>query len=480
MMNNNIIKVKEFLAAAGKEKNTEKITPNSRLLKDLGIDSFSSIELIYNIETAFGISIDEKMLHPELSVNDLLNYLDAQRQPTGKINLKSKESFINSLNVDKTLAEKLNFNPYYQTVNGGLSKNIKINHKLMLNFGSNDYLGLSQNKFIKKSAIDAIKEYGLSMCATPITLGTTQINRALEEKIASFLKQDDAIVYSSGYQANLGIFQALTKENDIVIADKNIHSSLINSILLSKARLKFFSNNDLITLEDILKSSQDKRMRFIVIEGLYSTEGTLPQLTEIIKLSKTYQAQIIIDDAHGIGVLGKNGRGALEHFNAFNDIFLISGSLGKAIGLSGGFLAGNKQTIEYLRYNSGPYFYSTALAAHIAKSAITALEITKKSDKTREKIFSLKNTLYHALLKMNYQLSSSEAPIFSILFKDTFSTLKFSKALFRENIYAVVFLPPSVPQDSPRIRLIVSAHLNTDIINKTIRIFNKIKDEYQR
>ncbi|MBI4706818.1 MAG: aminotransferase class I/II-fold pyridoxal phosphate-dependent enzyme [Candidatus Omnitrophica bacterium] len=482
MTKNLITQLKELLAGAGKEKNTSKIHPDSKLLADLGIDSFSGIELIYNIEQAFGINIDEKMFHPAVSVVDLINYLDAQKpalnnEPSAK---NQRAEFSDSLFVDKVVFEKLKFNPYYQPINSGLSKKIKINNKEMFNFGSNDYLGLSQNKTLKSAAIKAIKKYGLSMCATPIVLGSTDLNLSLEKKLASFLRQDAAIVYPSGYQANLGIFQAFAKETDIIIADKDIHSSLINSCLLSKAKLIFFAHNDMANLEKILKDSQNLRMRFIVIEGLYSTDGTIADLDKIIALGKTYKAGIIVDDSHGIGVLGKSGRGILEYYRGFNDIMLITGSLGKACGTFGGFIAGKNKIIEYLRYNSSQYLYSTALPAHIAAATTASLDLIRKSAKARRRIFNLKNTLYAALQNMNYKLTPSQAPLFSILFPDTYSTLRFSKLLFSNKIYAIPFVPPSVPHDSPRIRLSVSTYLNNNDIKKSVTIFKKIRNEYPR
>lgn len=388
-----------------------------------------------------------------------------------------KTAFIDSFYMDKTPLEKAGFNPYYLPVTSGLGRKIKIDRKELICFGSNDYLGLSNSREIKKQAGETLKKFGLSMCATAIVAGHTSINRMLEEKIARFLKQDDAIAYPSCYQCNTSLFQLLASPSDIIIADKNIHSSLIHGALLSKARLKFFPHNDIPRLKRILSAPANNRMRFIVLEGLYSTDGDTALLDEISKLAKQFDAFIIIDDAHGVGVLGKEGRGILEKYNSYKDVGLISGSLGKAIGAYGGFLAGNGKIIDYFRYNCGAYIYSTALPAHICAAAASSLDIILKRNDLRLKIYGYKEKLYGALSDMGYKLTKSLSPLFSVLFNDTAETLKMARLLFENKIYAVAFIPPSVPRKAPRIRLLTSAYLLDEDIDTAIKVFSKLKDK---
>lgn len=472
--------IKKLLTKIGKEKDVNKIKPTSRLAKDLGIDSFSSIELIYAMEDIFEIGIPERSFDAAMTVSNLMQAVLSRLKisPNKQENKVAKSHFLNSLKVDKSLVEKLHFNPYYRNIESGLGSKIKIDNKEFICLGSNDYLGIANNEKIKNAAIKTIKEYGLSMCGTPIVIGQTDINRALELKIAEFLKQDDAIIFPSGFQSNISVFQLLANKDDVIIADKNIHSSLINGCLLTKANLKFFQHNDTKDLEAILKNSSKYRIRFIVAEGLYSTDGDIAPLDEISTLGKKFDCFIIVDDAHGIGVLGKEGRGILEKFNAYDNVDLTSGSLGKALGVFGGFLAGNAKIIDYFKYNSPMYFYSTALPPYIAAAAIAAIDFVKSRNDIRLKIFRYKEKLFGALKAMGYRLTPSETPLFSILFKNSFETLKFSKLLFEKLIYTVPFLPPSVPKDSPRIRLLTSAYLTDKDIDKAIAVFKTLKKEY--
>ncbi|MBM3248763.1 MAG: aminotransferase class I/II-fold pyridoxal phosphate-dependent enzyme [Candidatus Omnitrophica bacterium] len=472
--------VKNLLAKVGEEKDASKIKRDTKIKDGLGIDSLDGIELISALEDIFQIDIPDSNFDSSLKVGDIIDLIQARlnaaaERSQGKID---KAGLIDSLRVDKSPLEKISFTPYYRNIESGLASKIKIGNKEFICLGTNDYLAIANNRKIKAAAIKAIKKYGLSMCGTPIVIGQTDINRAFELKIADFLKQDDAIAFPSGFQANTGIFQLLANKDDVIIADKNIHSSLINGCLLTKAKLRFFKHNDAEDLKLALKGSSKYRMRFVVIEGLYSTDGDIAPLDKISSLAKEFDSFLIVDDAHGIGVLGKEGRGILEKFNAYNKVDLITGSLGKAIGLSGGFISGKENIIDYFKYNCPMYFYSTALPAHIAAAAIAAIDFVQKHNDLRIKIFKYKDKLFGALKNMGYHLSASETPLFSILFGNSQQTLEFSKLLFEKQIYTVAFIPPSVPEDSPRIRILTSAYLSDKDIDKAISVFESLKKDY--
>lgn len=388
-----------------------------------------------------------------------------------------KEDFIDGLYIDKRLAEDIDFNPYYQIIQSGLGENIKIRNKSLVSLGSNDYLGLANNTSIKEEAAKIIGEYGMSMCGTPIVVGYTKFNWKLEKEIASFLKQDDALVFPSCYQCNTGLFQLITNKEDVIIADKEIHSSLLNGIGLSEATFRLFPHNNMRILEELLKKHSEYRNRYIVFEGLYSTNGDIPPLDEIVKLAKKYEAFIIIDDAHGIGVLGKEGKGIVEVFDAFQDVDLITGSLGKAIGTFGGFLAGNETVIDYFRYRSPMYFYSTALPPHIAAATIVSLRYIKDYSEARKEINKLAKKLYDGLATMGFNLTQSTTPLVSVVFNSSEDTFLATKMLFEKGIYVVPFVPPSVPKKSSRIRLSINANLKEKDIDFVIKAFDEIRRE---
>ena len=481
MVRSNILpifyRVRKILAEVGQEKNIEKIRMEARLNEDLGIDSFGAIEAIFKLEDEFEITISERNFSSIKTVKDVVDYIESVIERKALEKEKESKEFYDSLYIDKSEAEEVKFNPYYKLVQSGLGRKILIEGRELISLGSNDYLGLANSEKLKEKAKEAIDKYGISMCGTPIVIGQTDINRKLELKIAEFLKQEDAILFPSGFQANIEIFNVLATSQDLIIADKNIHSSLIQGIALSKAKPKFFPHNDVLTLEKILKSSQGYRIKFIVVEGVYSTEGNTSPLDVIVDLSRKYNAFVILDDAHGIGVLGKEGRGVMERFNIF-DVDLVSGSLGKALGCFGGFLAGKKKIIDYFRYKLPSYIYSTALPPSIAAACLASLDIVKDLNEIRQIILRYKEKLYENLKKMGYNLTRSITPLFSIIFENSKKTLQITKALFERGIYVTPFLPPSVPQKSPRIRLIPTVNLQEEDIEQVIEVFREIKIKY--
>ncbi|MCK5659054.1 MAG: pyridoxal phosphate-dependent aminotransferase family protein [Alphaproteobacteria bacterium] len=389
----------------------------------------------------------------------------------------NRADYLNQFNFDKSLAEEVGFNPYFQSIDSGMGAHVQLQGKSLINLGTNDYLGLSNKPEIKAAARAAMEEFGVSMCGTPIVIGQSALNRELETELARFLKQDDALVYPSCYQCNMSIFSVLATEDDVILFDKNVHSSMMNGISLTKAKWRTFPHNNWQRLEDLLKITQDRRMRFIVFEGLYSTGGDYPDLSKIIKLAKKYNAFTIIDDSHGVGILGDTGRGVVELYDAFKEIDLITFSLGKAIGTFGGALAGRGQIVDFFRYSSSMYFYSTALPPGIAGATIKALKYIDQAQEERGRIKKYANKMYEALKEMGYTLSESEHPLFSVISKTSQETFKLTKQLFERGVYVVPFIPPSVPKNSPRIRLTFNAYLAESDVNQAISVFKEIKEE---
>jgi 8-amino-7-oxononanoate synthase len=471
--NGNLDKIKRILLDVGTNKDMGKIKIDSELEKDLGIDSFGALEALFSLEQEFGITISDRDFSKVRKVRDVVNYIETILKGE-KVEENRKKNFIENLQIDKSEADKIRFNPYYKLVESSLGRKILIEGKKLISMGSNDYLGLANDEKVKEEAKRILAEYGISMCGTPIVVGQTDINRKLEVKIAKFLKQEDALIFPSGFQANIGVFKTLCASEDIIIADKSAHSSLIEGALMSSASLRFFPFNDTSALEEILKVSQDYRMRFIVVEGLYSTEGTSTPLDIVTQLAKEYNAFIILDDAHGVGVLGREGRGVMEKYDIF-EVDLISGSLGKAIGCFGGFLAGKERIIDFFRYRLSSYIYSTALPPSVAAGCLCALNLIPDLSERRDRIKNYKERLYTALNSMGYNLTISTSPLFSVLFEDTGKTLKMTKALFERGVYGTPFLPPSVPKESPRIRLIPTAKLEEEDIERVIEVFDELK-----
>lgn len=386
--------------------------------------------------------------------------------------------FWDSLYIDKTLADEAHFNPYYRQVETNLGRKIIIDGKSLISLGSNDYLGIANSEELKKSAQETINKYGISMCGTPIVVGYTKIHKDLEEKIADFLQQDEALIFPSGYQANLSIFHLLASKEDVIIVDRYAHASLVQGARASRARLFRFPHNNIEGLEKFLKSSQSCRMRFIAVDGLYSTEGDIALLDKIVELAKKYKAFTIVDDAHGIGVLGKTGRGSLEVFNVLGKIDLVSGSFGKALACSGGFIATNYQVADFFRYRCGPLIYSTVLPPLLAATTITAIDLVKEADEKRQKLAQNKERLYAELKEMGYLLTNSITPLFSIISKEAKQTIRLARDLYKKGVYTTPFIPPSVPGGHSCLRCIPHANLEEADIDYVIEAFRELKESY--
>ena len=387
----------------------------------------------------------------------------------------TKEELYDRLKVDKSLIDEISFNPYFIPVESALEREIVVSGENKISMGTNDYLGLSNNPDVKKAAFYAVEKYGVSMCGTPIVIGHSEIHQMLEKKTAQFLKQDESVVFPSCYQANMSIFQLLSNGEDVIIADKEIHSSLLNGIVLTKAEFNVFPHNDIDKLDKVLARNKDKRMRFVVVEGMYSTYGDTAKMKEICDLCKKHNAISIVDEAHAIGVIGDEGRGILELCDVYDEVDIITGSYGKAVGTFGGFLAGKSKVIDIFRYSSPMYFYSTALPPAICASTVKALEIIPQSNNTRKRINNLAASARESLKKMKLNVTESSTPLISVIFKNTKYTLTVSKILFENGIYAVPFVPPSVPKKSPRIRFTFNAHLCDENVDCLVDVFKKIK-----
>ena len=381
--------------------------------------------------------------------------------------------------LDKSIVEKIGFNPYYSVIQSELDEEIYINDDSFINLAANNYLGLANDKRLKKAAIDAINKYGLSLCGTPIATGYTDLFKAVEESISSFVGLDDAIIFPSCYQANNGLFGALATEKDIILVDHYAHSSLIQGIKNTKSRISPFLHNDIKHLEKLFKSSSKYKNIIVVTESVFSTEGSIAPFNEMNELCNKYNALLVVDDSHGIGVVGKSGRGVLEHSDTINFKGIYTASLGKALANSGGAICGEKKIIEYLRYNIPHLIYSTAIIPSALGGIIKTIEIIKNEFSfLSEKMWDNKRIIEDALKGAGFNIVKGETPINSIIGGDKETTLKIAKLFFDEKILVTPFIEPSVPPNKGVIRLIAQATFSeTNLIN-IVKKIEKIGIKY--
>jgi glycine C-acetyltransferase len=345
----------------------------------------------------------------------------------------------------------------------------------VLNFCANNYLGLSSNPQLVDSAIAALRKYGLGMSSVRFICGTQDIHKELERKIAAFLGLDDAILYSSCFDANGGVFETLLKEDCAVISDELNHASIIDGIRLCKAERLRYKHLDLADLAEKLAACAKARVKLVVTDGVFSMDGDIAPLKEIADLCEKHDALLMVDDSHATGFVGKTGRGSIEHCGVMGRVDLVSSTLGKALGGSaGGFVAARKEIVALLRQRSRPYLFSNTVAPPIVAAAIQVFDLLSASTKLRDKLEQ--NTLWfrEAMTRAGFQIRPGVHPIVPIMLGDAKLAQAMAKELLPEGIYVVGFSYPVVPMGQARIRVQISAGHEKEHLEKAVAAFTKV------
>lgn len=345
----------------------------------------------------------------------------------------------------------------------------------VLNFCANNYLGLSSHPDVLEAGIDAIKTHGFGLSSVRFICGTQDIHKELEEKIAKFVGQEDAILYAAAFDANGGLFEPLLGKEDAIISDALNHASIIDGIRLCKAQRFRYATNDMADLEAKLKEAQGARRIMIATDGVFSMDGTIAQLDKICDLADKYDAMVMVDECHATGFMGARGRGAIEHKNVLDRVDIVTGTFGKALGgASGGFTAAKKEIVEILRQRSRPYLFSNTLAPSIVGASIKVLDILNESTELRDKLEA--NTTYFRteMEKAGFDIIPGEHPIVPIMLYDAKLSQDFANALLDEGIYVIGFFFPVVPKDKARIRVQLSAGHDKEHMEKAVAAFIKV------
>jgi 7-keto-8-aminopelargonate synthetase-like enzyme len=366
-----------------------------------------------------------------------------------------------SLAMDMSLADRMGFNPYYLKMVRSNQGELKVDKKDLFDLASNDYLGLATDLRIKTAMTDAVDRFGSSFCGTPIAAGYAAILAELELAIADMVGLEAAVIFPSCYQANSSLFCSIADANDVIAVDHYAHASLVQGIKASGARIKPFLHNDLDHLEKQLAAAQSYRRIFVVTESVFSTEGSIAPFDEICGLCQRYNAIPVVDDSHGIGVIGENGRGILEYKNIQGYDGIYTASLGKALANTGGVIAGRADFINYLRYNCSGLIYSTALIPASAGGLLASIAIIlNEFPQLGEKMWSNHYLLVSKLKEAGFALKGGEAPIASISCGSPERAVGLAKQLFDRGILSTPFIPPSVPPAQSVLRLIIGAKVN--------------------
>ena len=349
--------------------------------------------------------------------------------------------------------------------------------KEVLNFCANNYLGLSSHPEVIKAGKEAIDTHGFGMSSVRFICGTQDIHKELEQKIASFVGQEDAILYAAAFDANGGLFEPLLNDEDAIISDALNHASIIDGIRLCKARRYRYENNDMTDLEAKLKEAKSAGARRILIatDGVFSMDGIIAQVDKICDLADKYGAMVMVDDCHATGFVGKTGRGSAEHSHAFGRVDIITGTFGKALGgASGGFTAAKKEIVELLRQKSRPYLFSNTLAPSIVGASIKVLDLLSQSTVLRDKVEVNAQLFRSEMVKAGFDIIDGTHPITPVMLYDAPLAQKFASALLDEGIYVIGFFFPVVPKNKARIRVQISAGHETEHILKAVTAFSKV------
>jgi glycine C-acetyltransferase len=353
---------------------------------------------------------------------------------------------------------------------------ININGKKVLNMCSNNYLGLANNERLKEAAINAIKSWGVGPGAVRTIAGTMKIHEELEEKLAEFKKVEAALAVQSGFNANQVVIPTITNEEDGILSDELNHASIIDGVRLSKAKRYIWKHKDLNSLEEQLNAAQKDncRRKLIITDGVFSMDGDIAPLPGIVELAKKYDALVMVDDAHGEGVLGENGRGIADHFNLADEVDIEIGTLSKAFGVVGGFVAGKKVLIDYLKQQARPFLFSSSLSPAETAAALEATKTLYESNDLVKKLWDNAKYFQSKIKEMGYDIGGTETPITPVMIYDEKKTKEFSSKLYEEGIFASSIAYPTVPKGKARIRVMISALHSKEDLDYALNKFEKI------
>jgi glycine C-acetyltransferase len=349
-----------------------------------------------------------------------------------------------------------------------------------INMCANNYLGLSSHPDVVAAAHEGLKQRGYGMSSVRFICGTQDIHRELEKRLTDFLGTEDTLLFPSCMDANAGIFEAILNDQDVMIADRLVHASIVDGMRLCKAMQDTFKHSDMEHLEEKLQEHQDKRFRMVITDGVFSMDGDMAKLDRIVELAEKYNAMVFVDDSHATGFIGKTGRGTHEHCGVFGKVDIITTTLGKALGgASGGCVSGRRELVEMCRQRARPYLFSNAVAPVIVAGALQVLELISASTERRDKLE--RNTAYwrHLLKSAGLDIKDGESPIVPVMLYDAKLAQEFARDLFFEGVYAVGFFFPVVPKGQARIRTQVSAAHEFSHLDAAIRAFKLVGERHQ-
>jgi len=362
---------------------------------------------------------------------------------------------------------------FFRPLESGQDAEVTVAGKRVIMAGSNNYLGLTSHPRVKEAAIRAVEKFGSGCAGSRFLNGNLEIHEELERKLARFFRQEAALVFSTGYQTNLGTISALVGRNDVAIIDKYDHASIIDGCRLSFGKVKKFRHNDMRDLERVLRESRD-RGKFIIVDGVFSMEGDITNLPAIVREAKAHGARVMVDDAHGIGVLGHGGRGTAEHFGLEHDVDLIMGTYSKSLAAIGGFIVGAADVVNYVKHVGRSMIFSASLPPSLVATVSTALDIIEEQPQLREQLWKNTRKMLDGYKELGYDTGHSETPIIPILIRDGTKVYEMCRHLFEEGVFVNPVVSPAVPPGRELLRTSCMATHTEEQLDKVLDAFARV------
>ncbi|WP_321517252.1 serine palmitoyltransferase [uncultured Bacteroides sp.] len=368
--------------------------------------------------------------------------------------------------------------PYFRCIESEQNTEVVMSGRKVLMFGSNSYLGLTNHPKVIEAAIEATKKYGTGCAGSRFLNGTLDLHLELEKELAEFVGKEDAIIYSTGFQVNLGVVSCVTGREDYVICDELDHASIVEGRRLSFSQALKFKHNDMDSLEKELQKCKPDKIKLIVVDGVFSMEGDVANLPEIVRLAKKYNANIMVDEAHGLGVMGDHGRGVCNHFGLTKDVDLIMGTFSKSLAAIGGFIAGDESIINYLRHNSRPYIFSASNTPAATAAAQAALHIMKSEPERIAHLWDITNYSLGRFRELGFEIGHTSTPIIPLYVRDMNKTFLVTKMLFEEGVFVNPVIPPACSPEDTLIRFsLMATHSKEQIdiaVEKLVKCFKAL------
>lgn len=371
-------------------------------------------------------------------------------------------------------AKKEKIYPYFRTISTKQDTVVNMDGKEILMFGSNNYLGLTSDERVIKKSLEILKKYGTGVSGSRFLNGTLDLHVKLEEELAKFLDKEAACLFSTGFQSNLAIISGICNRHDLIFCDKENHASIYDAIRLSYAKMIRYEHNDMEDLKNALESQPLDAPKLIVTDGVFSMSGDIANLPEIIKLAKKYNARVMVDDAHGFGTIGPNGKGTAHYFGLEKDVDIIMGTFSKSLASLGGYCVAKKDVVEYIRHNSRPYIFSAAIPPACVAAANEALNILIKEPQRQERLLENSQYMKDMFSKKGVPMINSKTPIIAIYTYKFLRTMKICNLLFEKGVYVNPVIPPATPMGKCLIRISIMATHTKELINKAVDIISDV------